>query len=230
MELIDDRIVGHQFAYSLPLPNFSSSGLEYWVGQNGIFARAARPGIEVLTPLGYHQPAKGLVSLDPYLKVEPLVPGELLLHVWVAACQASDPATDHLLEALFHLVWFQGHWQLVTPEQKQDKTSCQPIDTSADSSTCNATIEIHSHGAMEAFFSPTDDRDESSGFRLYGVMGKVRSPRPQMLMRVGLFGHCWHVPLAWVFALKGGCFFEDLGLQDSRYYHNQWENSDVPQL
>jgi hypothetical protein len=158
MELIDDRIVGHQFAYSLPLPNFSSSGLEYWVGQNGIFARAARPGIEVLMPLDYHQPLKGLVSLDPYLKVEPLVPMELLLHVWVAACQAIDPATDRLLEALFHLVWVRGHWQLVTPAQKQDITSCQPIDTSADSSTCNAAIEIHSHGAMAAFFSPTDDR------------------------------------------------------------------------
>ncbi|PSB49217.1 hypothetical protein C7B80_03200 [Cyanosarcina cf. burmensis CCALA 770] len=230
MELIDDRIVGHQFAYSLPLPDFSSSGLEYWVGQNGIFARAARPGIEVLMPLGYHQPLKGLVSLDPYLKVEPLVPVEKLLHVWVAACQATEPATDRLLEALFHLVWVRGYWQLVTPAQKQDATSCQPIDTSADSSTCNAAIEIHSHGAMAAFFSPTDDRDESSGFRLYGAIGKVRSPTPQMLLRVGLFGHCWNVPLARVFNLKGGCFFEDLGLQDSRYYYNQWENSNVPQL
>ena len=41
---------------------------------------------------------------------------------------------------------------------------------------------------MPAFFSSTDDADER-GFRLYAVLGKVNTLNPEILVRIGIFGH-----------------------------------------
>jgi hypothetical protein len=47
--------------------------------------------------------------------------------------------------------------------------------------------EIHSHGGMGAFFSPTDDAHElKSG--IYGVVGRVEEPRPEALFRYSCGG------------------------------------------
>lgn len=208
--------MGYSFVHQLPLPVPSTSGLEYLVGSNGVFARASRPGIAVLMPVSRHeQPLKGLAKIDPCLTVSPLVPEALLLKMWRLSCANSE----RQMEMLFHLLWVEGQWQLIVPEQVQDSTSCRPLHTDGDSSTNRAAIEIHSHGRMAAFFSTIDDQDESSGFRLYGVLGKVRSTCPEIMLRVGLFGHCWQVPLTQVFALAGSGFMQDLSLQqDCPYY------------
>ena len=47
--------------------------------------------------------------------------------------------------------------------------------------------EFHSHGGSRAFFSATDDRDEQ-GFRIYGVVGRLDTPLPELRLRVGV---CW---------------------------------------
>lgn len=44
--------------------------------------------------------------------------------------------------------------------------------------------DIHSHNHMGAFFSGTDNRDEKEA-RIYGVMGKVGTPWPDMQFRAG---------------------------------------------
>lgn len=214
-----DAIMGYSFVHQLPLPGSSSSGLEYLVGSNGVFARASRPGIAVLMPVSRHeQPLKGLAKIDPHLTVSPSVPEALLLEMWRLSCQSCTDA-EQSMELLFHLLWVEGQWQLIVPEQVQESTSCRPLHTDRDSSTNRAAIEIHSHGRMAAFFSTVDDQDESSGFRLYGVLGKVRSVHPEIMLRVGLFGHCWHVPLTQVFALEGSGFMQDLSSQqDCPYY------------
>ena len=54
--------------------------------------------------------------------------------------------------------------------------------------------EFHSHGSSRAFFSATDDRDEQ-GFRIYGVVGRLDDPRPELSLRVGVYGH--FTPLDW---------------------------------
>jgi hypothetical protein len=63
---------------------------------------------------------------------------------------------------------------------------------------------------MSAHFSPTDDADECHGFRIYGVFGKVRSIRPEMQFRVGLFGHFWQVPATSIFELSADVFVDDV--------------------
>ena len=54
--------------------------------------------------------------------------------------------------------------------------------------------EFHSHGTSRAFFSATDDRDEQ-GFRTYGVAGRLDTDRPELSLRVGVYGH--FAPVEW---------------------------------
>ena len=54
--------------------------------------------------------------------------------------------------------------------------------------------EFHSHGSARSFFSATDDRDEQ-GFRVYGVVGRLDTPEPDLSLRVGVYGH--FAPLGW---------------------------------
>ena len=60
--------------------------------------------------------------------------------------------------------------------------------------------EFHSHGTSRAFFSATDDRDEQ-GFRIYGVVGRLDTPLPELSLRVGVYGN--FAPLDWSQAFVG---------------------------
>ena len=66
-------------------------------------------------------------------------------------------------------------------------------------------LEIHSHGPHPAVFSSTDNRDEQ-GLRLYGVVGRLGTERPEVALRVGAYGH--FLPVAWetVFDGDSGAF------------------------
>jgi PRTRC genetic system protein A len=181
-------MISYYFAHTNQLPPIANAGIEYWVARNGIFARASRPGLSVLIPISSHdQPLKGLVDLHPIVHLNPLVPIDLFERIHAIACH-------HLPnEVLFHLVLTGDQWELTTPDQMQSQTKCQPYKTGAGCSTHQALIEIHSHGTMLAYFSTTDDADECAGFRIYGVIGKLHQTIPELILRVGLFGHAYTV-------------------------------------
>ena len=69
----------------------------------------------------------------------------------------------------------------------------------------DALLQIHSHGAYPAYFSATDDADEQ-GFGLYGVVGRLGSERPEVALRVGVYGYFLPVPLEAVFEGDRGRF------------------------
>ena len=85
-------------------------------------------------------------------------------------------------ERLFAVIHRDGAYQLHLPRQTGRTTGItyQPVQ--------EAILEVHSHGALPAFFSSTDDRDEQ-GLRIYGVTGHLRQPRPQLTLRMGVYGH-----------------------------------------
>ncbi len=62
-------------------------------------------------------------------------------------------------------------------------------------------VHLHSHHAMCAFFSATDDADER-GLALYGVVGRLDTAEPEVALRAGAFGH-W-LPLPWSRVFAGG--------------------------
>ncbi len=72
----------------------------------------------------------------------------------------------------------------------------------------DALVEVHSHHALPAYFSGTDDRDETAR-RVYGVLGRLDTPSPELALRVatGCRPHAVEpVPFAQVFAGGLGAF------------------------
>lgn len=110
---------------------------------------------------------------------------------------------------LFHFQVQEGNWHLTIPAQIQNPVSCQPIESGSHASHPNAVVEIHSHASMAAFFSSTDNTDET-GFRIYGVLGRVNTTQPEIQMRVGLFQHCWNIPAKAVFDIDPNFFMTDV--------------------
>ena len=91
-------------------------------------------------------------------------------------------------ERFFAVRWDGDAYRLVVPPQEGTGSSLsyQP--------PAGVVAEFHSHASHRAFFSATDDRDEQ-GFRMYGVVGRLRHPLPELTLRVGIYGH--FAPLCW---------------------------------
>lgn len=66
-------------------------------------------------------------------------------------------------------------------------------------------LHLHSHHALRAYFSATDDADER-GLALYGVVGRLDTAAPQVALRAGAFGHWLPLPWSRVFAGDRGSF------------------------
>lgn len=189
-------LIGHVTA----MPVQMGAGALYtyvWAG-NGVFIEAYRPGLEVRFPLA-HCRTRGLAHAAELFDFRwSKVPCALVQEMWVRARVTAMGD----LEQLYHFVYEHGEWQLIVPEQTQTSTSCRPLDDGPESSHAHAVIEVHSHHEMRAFFSGQDNADET-GFRLYGVLGRVLTA-PTLRLRVGLYGQFWEIPAAWVFEMPAG--------------------------
>jgi len=130
------------------------------------------------------------------------MPDEVLL-----AIIAREPADGELFVAA------AGPYTLVEPQLDETGTGdwrAQQASGCAVRATPipDAVVEVHSHHAMRAYFSATDDRDETAR-RVYGVIGRLESERPEIALRVatGCKPHAVEaVPFAQVFAAELGNF------------------------
>ncbi len=96
----------------------------------------------------------------------------------------DDPST----ERFFAVRWDGRSYRLVVPEQEGTATSLEYTPPTG------VVAEFHSHGTSRAFFSKTDDGDEQ-GFHVYGVVGRLDDPEPELRLRVGVYGH--FAPVEW---------------------------------
>ena len=96
----------------------------------------------------------------------------------------DDPDT----ERFFAVRWDGRSYRLVVPPQLGTATSLEYTPPAG------VVAEFHSHGTSRSFFSATDDRDEQ-GFRIYGVAGRLDRDRPELSLRVGVYGH--FAPVEW---------------------------------
>jgi PRTRC genetic system protein A len=188
--------VNYRFARSPQLPPVSGGLYEYVVAANGIFVRAKRPELEAMIWIAATRaPLRGLSILQPYLHPAARVQARMTAQMFEMAYRAGGN------EILFYLGMQGDAWRLGLPEQAQGVVSVHPLNPFAGGA--GTALEVHSHHGMNAFFSKTDDKEESAGFRVYAVIGDLERA-PAILTRVGIYGHFQEVPSTWIFDLPRG--------------------------
>lgn len=201
---------------------------QYLVGRDGIYVRARRPGLHATIGIsGFLQPARGLGEIYTGVTFVEPVPSKV---VQTMLGYAWDCLPN---ECLFYLRYkplapYMEPWQLIIPDQIQLPTSVFPKDP-YNPLAKEALIEIHSHGHMDAFFSATDNRDET-GFRIYAVLGKLGSSRPAIGARVGVYGHFCPIPAGMVFELPQEWSDTDFNFSEKQYADSQNPRGEFPEF
>lgn len=202
------ELVSHIFARNTPL-GLPAGALEYVVGSDGLYLRAERPGIRVVGHLARAE-VRGLAGVAPEFALTlPRVPSLLLFSFLLQSAQARD-AKGRIIEALGYLRYGADGWELHYPEVEATATSVRPVSDAPDGYG-DALVEIHSHHTMPARFSQTDDRDEV-GFRVYAVVGGFGSPRPELTVRVGVYGYFFPLPARAIFEHADELMMEFAGI------------------
>ncbi len=163
-------------------------GYDYVLGSGGVYVQSQ----------GAHLTARVLVAPGAVRGLAPVAEKVQLTHGPIPASLfelglrwfQDDPQT----ERFFAIRWDGRAYRLVVPEQEGTATRLKYRPPAG------VVAEFHSHGRSRAFFSKTDDRDEQ-GFRIYGVVGRLDSDRPELSLRVGIYGH--FAPLNWLQAFCG---------------------------
>ena len=190
MNLVNYRLVN---GVSLP----PQQGLyEYCLAANGVFVRAQREGLYACIPVSLAtEPIRGLVSMYPEVR---------LLMARVSAKRLNMLFYDAVRrlpnENMTWLFPAGNDWTSYEPEQIRTPVSCRPLDPN-DPFGARALIDLHSHNSMPAFFSGTDDLDESGGFRIFAVLGRVSRHEAEIRVRVGIYGHFYDIQASEVFQL-----------------------------
>ena len=164
------------------LSGFQGIGYDYVLGAGGLYVQSesahltARVTVAPCTVRG----------LAPVAEKVQLTHGPIPARLFELGLRwfQDDPDT----ERFFAVRWDGDAYRPVVPAQAGTATRLAYLPPKG------VVAEFHSHGSSRAFFSATDDRDEQ-GFRIYGVAGRLDSDRPELSLRVGVYGH--FAPLDW---------------------------------
>ena len=174
--------MGYLVNHPCGLAGVQGIGYDYVLGSGGVYVQSQ----------GAHLTARVLVApctvrgLAPVAEKVALTHGPIPAQLFELGLRWFQDAPD--TERFFAVRWDRDAYRLVVPPQAGTATrlAYQP--------PAGVVTEFHSHGSSRAFFSATDDRDEQ-GFRIYGVVGRLDAPRPELRLRVGVYGH--FAPLDW---------------------------------
>lgn len=169
----------------------------YIMAGNGLFKYARSARIEALIPIA-HTRIAGLPPLPSYAR---LAGGVRLPGLLLAGClrHAIEAARHSPCETMYHWRFDPESGEVAVRTPEQVGTAGRVTYTGGDDTA--VVLDLHSHHTMDAYFSATDNRDEQ-GFRFYGVLGRLGG-KPQLRLRVGVYGHHWPVPTRALFDLSG---------------------------
>jgi PRTRC genetic system protein A len=191
-----DNLVTYHILRSDELPAYDAIGYQYIMAGNGLFIRTQTRFFTAVIPVK-HAIVRGLPLLkDRFRLLVPKLPESLLTAVFKDARLARRPDGD-LNEVLYQFHHDGQTVQLKKPPQQA--TAVSVTSSTSNSTDENILCDLHSHGNMAAFWSETDDMDERNG-RLYAVIGKVDSDKPEMRLRVGIYGYWMSLPVTALFA------------------------------
>ena len=174
--------VGYLVNHPAGLSGTQGIGSDYVLGAGGLYVQSESAH---LTARVLVAPAE-VRGLAPVSEKLDLAHGPIPAHMFQLGLDwlLAAPGT----ERFFAVRWDGDTYRLVVPLQEGTGSSLtyQPPQ--------GVIAEFHSHGRHSAFFSATDDRDEQ-GFRIYGVVGRLDNPVPELTLRLGIYGH--FAPLHW---------------------------------
>ena len=157
-------------------------GFDYVLGSGGVYVQSQSA----------HLVARVLVAPGAVRGLAPVAEKLALTHgpipAYLLECGLRWFREAPRTERFFAVRWDGDSYRVVVPEQNGTASSLtyQP--------PAGAIAEFHSHGRGCAFFSATDDRNQQ-GFRIYGVAGRLDTLRPELSLRVGVYGH--FAPVQW---------------------------------
>ena len=174
--------MGYLVNHPSGLAGFHGVGYDYVLGAGGLYVQSESAHLTARIPVAPSN-VRGLASVSEKLE---FTHGPIPAHVFELGLGWMLAAPD--TERFFAVRWDGDAYRLVVPAQEGTGLSLSYQPPSG------VVAEFHSHGSHRAFFSATDDRDEQ-GFRVYGVVGRLDSPTPELTLRVGVYGH--FAPLHW---------------------------------
>ncbi len=149
---------------------------DYVVAGNGVFIEVEGDLMAARIPISKAS-IRGLVELTPkfVLRHGP-IPIDLL---YQAVNKMRLEPTTELYAAV---IWVDPDYRVRFPAQLGDQAHVNYAVPDG-----RIILDLHSHGSMEAFFSPKDDADEQA-LRIYGVVGNLPGA-PCLKLRVGVYGY-----------------------------------------
>ena len=157
-------------------------GYDYVLGAGGIYVQSQNDHLVARVPV-----APGSVrGLAPVTEKFQLSHGLIPAYLFALGLRWFQETPD--TERFFAVGWDGTAYRPVVPEQEGTASSLTYRPPAG------VVAEFHSHGRGRSFFSKTDDKDEQ-GFRVYGVVGRLDIPIPELSLRVGVYGH--FAPLCW---------------------------------
>jgi PRTRC genetic system protein A len=180
-----------------PLPP-SQPGLAWIWAANGIWKRGITEQLDILIPVErFERSIPGLASLMPHVRWQAWptrLDGRLLAPLLSDACQAMAGATIvRPVEKQDFFVERDG-LRVVAPHVQQGTAASLRYTMPVRGTIL---LDLHSHHQMDAYFSATDDADDT-GLSVSAVIGQIYT-RPEIVVRLNVYGHRWPVPALLVF-------------------------------
>ena len=174
--------VGYLVNHPGGLAGVQGIGYDYVLGSGGVYVQSQGAHLTARLPVATCE----VRGLAPVAEKVALAHGPIPAQLFELGLRWFQDAPD--TERLFAVRWDGDAYRLVVPPQAGTATRLAYL------APAGVVAEFHSHGGSRAFFSATDDRDEQ-GFRIYGVVGRLDTPLPELSLRVGVYGH--FAPVDW---------------------------------
>ncbi|GAI28162.1 unnamed protein product [marine sediment metagenome] len=169
-----NKPVGYLMNYPTGLSGERGLYYDYIFASNGVFIEAESPLIAARIPVADCD-IRGLAPIEPKISLTygsiPQRFFDLALDLFLA-----DSNTEHYVA-----VTADAGYHFYIPVQ--DKDAGRVVYEVGKS----VILEMHSHGHGGAWFSGTDNEDET-GLKLYGVVGKLNAT-PIVKLRIGVYGY-----------------------------------------
>ena len=175
--------VGYLVNHPAGLAGVQGIGYDYVLGSGGLYVQSESAHLTARVPVAPCE-VRGLAPVAEKLQLTHGPIPARLFELGLGWFQ-DDPDTVR---------WDGDGYRLVVPPQAGTATRLAYLPPAG------MVAEFHSHGSSRAFFSATDDRDER-GFRIYGVVGRLDTPLPELSLRVGVYGH--FAPVDWLQVFDG---------------------------